>query len=64
MIDKIYIPTLGRPNEQVTWDSLPSQLKEKVCFVIHDKEKDLYEYDAEYLVLDNSIGIAKVRKEI
>ena len=41
MIDKIYIPTLGRPNEQVTWDSLPSQLKEKVCFVIHDKEKDL-----------------------
>ena len=30
MIDKIYIPTLGRPNEQVTWDNLPEPLREKV----------------------------------
>ena len=64
MIDRIYIPTLGRPNEQVTWDNLPTELKEKVWFVIHQKEKDLYDYDAKYLVLDNNIGIANVRKEI
>ena len=64
MIDRIYIPTLGRPNEQVTWDNLPTELKEKVWFVIHEKEKDLYDYGAKYLVLDNNIGIANVRKEI
>ena len=64
MIDRIYIPTLGRPNEQVTWDNLPTELKKKVWFVIHEKEKDLYDYDAKYLVLDNNIGIANVRKEI
>ena len=39
MIDRIYIPTLGRPNEQVTWDNLPTELKKKVWFVIHEKEK-------------------------
>ncbi len=65
MIDKIYIPTLGRPNEQVTWDNLPEPLREKVCFVIHEREKDLYKYDAEYLVLPDSLDrISKVRKEI
>ena len=65
MIDKIYIPTLGRPEEQVTWDNLPSQLREKVCFVIHEREKDLYKYDAEYLVLPDELDrISKVRKEI
>ena len=65
MIDKIYIPTLGRPEEQVTWDNLPSELKEKVCFVIHEREKDLYKYDAEYLVLPDELDrISKVRKEI
>ena len=40
MIDRIYIPTLGRPNEQVTWDNLPTELKEKVWFVIHQKVVD------------------------
>tara|TARA_Y100001973_G_C5179254_1_gene323842 strand:+ start:758 stop:1615 length:858 start_codon:yes stop_codon:yes gene_type:complete len=65
MIDKIYIPTLGRPNEQVTWDNLPEPLREKVCFVIHEREKDLYKYDADYLVLPDSLDrISKVRKEI
>ena len=64
MIDRIYIPTLGRSNEQVTWNNLPIELKKKVWFVIHEKEKDLYDYNAKYLVLDNNIGIANVRKEI
>jgi hypothetical protein len=65
MIERIYIPTLGRPNEQVTWDNLPDELRERVWFVVHEREKDLYNYDAEYLVLPDDINtIAKVRKEI
>ena len=52
MIDRIYIPTLGRPNEQVTWDNLPTELKKKVWFVIHEKEKDLYDVEPDIPFLE------------
>ena len=65
MIDRIYIPTLGRPNEQVTWDNLPTELKKKVWFVIHEKEEDLYDYDAKYVQgLSEHIIPAKLPKSI
>ena len=41
MIDKIYIPTLGRPEEQVTWDNLPSEFKRKFVS-LYTREKKIY----------------------
>ena len=32
--------------------------------VIQEQEKHLYDYDCEYLVVDNDIGIAKTRETI
>ena len=64
MIDKIYIPTLGRVDKQITWESLPDFLKEITVLVVQPKEKDLHG-DKPILVLpDNDIGICKTRKFI
>ena len=64
MIDKIYIPTFRRPNNQMTFDNLPDEYKEKVVMVVQEQEKDEYKYDVEYLVVGNDIGIAKTRELI
>ena len=42
MIDKIYIPTFRRPNNQMTFDNLPDEYKEKVVMVVQEQEKDEY----------------------
>ena len=64
MIDKIYIPTLGRVDKQITWESLPDFLKEITVLVVQPKEKDLHG-DKPILVLpENDIGICKTRKFI
>ena len=64
MIDRIYIPTLGRVDKQITWESLPDFLKEITVLVVQPKEKDLHG-DKPILVLpDNDIGICKTRKFI
>ena len=64
MIDTIYIPTLGRHNNQVTWDHLPPFLQNIAVFVIQPKEKR-YFHDKPHLVLpDNDIGISNTRKYI
>ena len=42
MIDRIYIPTLGRVDKQITWESLPDFLKEITVLVVQPKEKDLH----------------------
>ena len=36
MIDKIYIPTFRRPNNQMTFDNLPDEYKEKVVMVVQE----------------------------
>ena len=64
MIDKIYIPTFRRVDNQATFDNLPDEYKEKVVMVVQEQEKDEYKYDVEYLVVDNNIGIAKTRELI
>ena len=51
MIDKIFIPTVCRAENQITYDALPPELKEKVVFVVQAWERDQYKYDNEYLVL-------------
>ena len=64
MIDKIYIPTFRRVDNQGTFDNLPDEYKEKVVMVVQEQEKDEYKYDAEYLIVGDNIGIAKTRELI
>ena len=56
-LDKIYILTCRRVDDQITYNALPQKLKEKVCFVVQDWEREQYNYDAEYLVLPKDIQI-------
>ena len=64
MIDRIYIPTLGRHDNQITYNSLPTKWKKIVTMVVQEKEKHLYKYDCEYYVIGNDVGIAKTREII
>ena len=56
MIEKIYIPTLHRIDNQVTYNNLPDSLKKKVVLVVQEWERDQYDYDVEYLVLPPEIN--------
>jgi len=68
MIEKIYIPTLHRVDNQIAYNALPDKLKEKVVFVVQAWERDQYKYPTEYLVLpdyitpDHPRAIAHTRK--
>ena len=64
MIDKIYIPTYHRSEEQITYDNLPKEYQKKVVMVVQEQEKDLYNYDCDFLYVPNDIGIAKTREII
>ena len=57
MIDKIYIPTVCRPDKQITYNNLPKELQKKVVFVVQEWERDQYSYDAEYMVLPSDIKL-------
>ena len=62
MIEKIYIPTLGRVDKQTTWENLPPFLKDITVVGVQPKEKDLHG-DKSILVLpENNMGICKTRK--
>lgn len=64
MIDRIYIPTLGRPHTQITYDGLPDFVKEITYLVVQPHEKDLHG-DKKVIVLPKSIkGIHKTREWI
>lgn len=56
-LDKIYILTCRRVDDQITYNALPKKLQEKVCFVVQDWEREQYNYDAEYLVLPKEIHV-------
>ena len=63
-MDKIYIPTLGRHSNQVTWNNLPKFLQLITEFVIQPKEQQFF-LDKPHLVLpENDIGISNTRKWI
>ena len=64
MIDRIYIPTYKRHDNQVTWNNLPKEYQKKVVMVVQKQEMDLYDYDCDFLPVDNEIGIAKTREII
>lgn len=63
-MDRIYIPTFRRADNQVTFNNLPDKYKEKTIMVVQEQERSQYKYDVEYLVVGDNIGIAATRKEI
>jgi len=65
---KIYIPTLGRVTNQITYDNIPKWLQSNTYFVIQPKEESLFNEhrpDSNILVLPkNDYGICKTREWI
>ena len=59
MIERIYIPTVRRADNQITYENLPSELQKRVIMVIDPNERHLYNYDCEYLELPEWIIGAK-----
>ena len=57
MIEKIYIPTVNRVDNQITYNGLSDSLKERVVMVVQSWERDQYNYDCEYLVLPEEINL-------
>ena len=55
MIERIYIPTVKRENNQITYNNLPDELKKRVIMVIRPEDRPLYNYDCEYLVVPSQI---------
>ena len=54
MIEKIFIPTVHRANNQIAYDALPEELKKRVVMVVQAWEQKEYKYDCEYLVLPDT----------
>jgi hypothetical protein len=54
MIEKIYIPTVHRVDTQITYNSLPDELKKRVVLVVQAWEREKYKYDCQYLVLPDT----------
>ena len=66
-MDRIYIPTYKRPDNQVAYNNMPESIQKKVIMVVQDKEhsEGLYDqYDCEKFIVGNEIGIAKTRELI
>ena len=69
MIERIYIPTAKRQDNQITYNNLPDELKAIVIMVLRPEDRLLYNYDCEYLVVpDEMVGayteLAQTRKFI
>ena len=65
---KTYIPTLGRVDNQMTYDNMPKSIQSNTYFVIQPKEESLFKElwpDSNILVLpDDDYGILNTRKWI
>ena len=64
MIDCIYIPTLGRSHNQITFDNMTENAQRVTRLVVQPKEKDLYPNYPIIVLPDNDIGITATRKWI
>lgn len=64
MVDKIYIPTLGRIDKQITWNGLPDFLKDITVLVVQPKEQHLHNEKPIVVLPENNIGISNTRKWI
>jgi hypothetical protein len=54
MIERIFIPTVHRVNNQITYNNLPDRYKEMVTFVVQAWERPQYEYNCNYLILPDT----------
>lgn len=65
---KVYIPTLGRVDNQITYDNMPEWVQKNTYFVIQPKEESLFREHwptSNILVLPkNDLGITNTRKWI
>jgi len=70
MMDKFYILTCGRPDNQDTYIQLPKSIQERTTLVVQEWERDKHTTDCDYLVLPDSIhysdylAVAKTRHHI
>tara|TARA_B110000285_G_scaffold53924_1_gene61465 strand:+ start:379 stop:1242 length:864 start_codon:yes stop_codon:yes gene_type:complete len=55
MIERIYIPTVRRANNQITFNNLPKELQERVVMVVEPGERHLYDYPCEYLEIPEKL---------
>ena len=66
MIDRIYIPSYGRPNKQITWNNLSDKWKEKTTIVVDESEYNEYSslYPSVLSLPKGMKGIAPIREWI
>ena len=64
MIDTIYIPTLGRSHNQITFDNMTPSVQHITKLVVQPKEQHLYSKYPTVVLPDNDIGITATRKFI
>ena len=57
MIDRIFIPTVNRVNDQITLSNIPKSLMDRVTLVVQSWERKKYKYDVDYLVLPKEINL-------
>lgn len=55
MIERIYIPTVRRCDNQITFNNLPKELQERVIMVVEPGERHLYNYPCTYLEIPEHI---------
>jgi len=55
MIERIYIPTVRRCDNQITFNNLPKELQERVVMVVEPGERHLYDYPCEYLEIPEKL---------
>ena len=64
MINTIYIPTLGRSHNQITFDNMTPNAQAITTLVVQPKEAHLYPKYPISVLKDNDIGITATRKWI
>lgn len=55
VIERIYIPTVRRTDNQITFNNLPEELKKRVIMVVEPGERHLYNYECEYLLVPEKL---------
>ena len=64
MIDLIYIPTLGRHDNQITFDNMSPRVQAMTTLVVQPKEEHLYLDYPIFVLPENDIGITETRRWI
>ena len=60
MIDQIFIPTLGRAHNQITFDNMSEVAQTITTLVVQPKEKHLYPNYPIMVLPDDDIGLQRL----